>query len=174
MEPSRTGQGESSFKDHVLLAVKILVLILLSPLLLLLSLPYLLYGLAIIVSVWLLWHPKGKYVLFVYSNSPKWQTHIETLILPKIADLAVMLNWSERKHWQKRWTLPVLAFYYFGGRRAFNPLAVLFRPFRWPKTFRFYHCFQKAKHGKMADLHRMESNFFEALSSLPVRRSFKM
>jgi hypothetical protein len=45
------------------------------------------------------WYPQKKYLLFVYSNSPNWKEYIETNILPVIADYAIVINWSERSHW---------------------------------------------------------------------------
>ena len=52
------------------------------------------------------------------------------------------------------------AFYHFGGNRQFNPLAIVFRPFRRPRTFRFWQPFQDFKHGRPAALLKMESEFF--------------
>ena len=48
----------------------------------------------------------------------------------------------------------------FGGWREFNPLAVVFRPFRRTRTFRFWQPFRDFKHGHPEALHRMESEFF--------------
>jgi hypothetical protein len=47
-----------------------------------------------------------------------------------------MLNWSERSTWRK-WPLTQQVFYCFGGRRKFNPMVIMFRPFRRAKLFRF-------------------------------------
>ncbi len=87
-----------------------------------------------------------KYILFVYSNSPIWKDVIEKEVIPAIVDKTIVLNWSERKTWQP--SLAVWAFHYFGGRRNFNPLAIVFRPFKLNQTFRFYEAFQDYKHGK--------------------------
>jgi hypothetical protein len=39
------------------------------------------------------WHPQGKDLLLVYSNSPNWQQHVEEQWLPKWRQRAVVLNW---------------------------------------------------------------------------------
>jgi hypothetical protein len=69
----------------------------------------------------------GKRVLFVYSNSPVWQSYIENNILPRLPHGSVVLNWSERRRW-RWWSLSAAAFHFFGGSREFNPLAVVVRP----------------------------------------------
>src|SRR5438552_19116798 len=62
----------------------------------------------------LLWLPKGKDVLVVYSDSPIWHEYMTTQIIPIIGERAVILNWSERKKWQK-WPIAVHLFRTFPG-----------------------------------------------------------
>jgi len=87
------------------------------------------------IVIWSWWYSRGRDVLFVYSESPIWHNYIERHILPDLGERAVVLNWSQRTRW--RLSLARLAFYRFGGWRAFNPMAVVFRPFRRSRTFRF-------------------------------------
>jgi hypothetical protein len=119
---------------------------------------YFLGGLILQLGIWLWWLPRGKNVLLVYSHSLLWQDYLETHILPPLLAQAEVLNWSERKKWERRFSLAVLAFYYFGGRREFNPLAVFFRFGRWAKIFRFWQPFQDFKHGKGEALEKMTAD----------------
>ena len=80
------------------------------------------------VVAWRCWCAHGRYVLFVYSDSPIWHDYIKEHILPRLGERAVILNWSQRSQWKR--TLAVMTFRYFGGSREFNPMAVVFRPFR--------------------------------------------
>jgi hypothetical protein len=96
--------------------------------------------------IWLIWLPKGKDMLFVYSESPIWHEYMTTQILPLVQERAVILNWSERKKWPK-YSLPVLAFRLVGGYSNFNPLVIHFRPFRPAQRFRFWSAFKDWKHG---------------------------
>ena len=112
------------------------------------------------VAIWTWWGLRGRNVLFVYSESPIWQDYISEHILPFLGERAIVLNWSERKRW--RISLGRLAFYHFGGYRQFNPLAVLFRPLRRTRTFRFWEAFKEFKHGHPEALHRLEHEFFLA------------
>jgi len=73
------------------------------------------------------------------------------------------MNWSDRRHW-KRLSLPVMAFRFFGGSCEFNSLIVVFQPFRWAKTYRFWKPFQDYKHGKTSTLDTMEKRLFQHLS----------
>lgn len=148
---------------RVLLA---LVVVVCSPLLLPLLVVYGLYALLLHVAVWLLWSPAGRRVLFIYSNSPVWQSYIEDNILPRLPRGSVVLNWSERRRW-RWWSLSVAVFHLFGGSRDFNPLAVVVRPLRWGRAFRFWRAFRDAKHGDRDALRLVETQFFTYLGLPP-------
>jgi hypothetical protein len=108
-------------------------------------------------------------VLFVYSNSPTWHDFIEEHILPKLGERAVILNWSHRSRWRR--ALSVLAFRYFGGYRSFNPMPVVFRPFRLARRLRFYEPFLKFKHGKTEAVTKMERELYDLLDTIGGRRA---
>ena len=136
-----------------------LFLIILAPLLIIAVLLYLFWGAILCLLIWLSW--KKRFVIFVYSNSPTWKDYIEVEILPYIQDRAVILNWSERRMWKN--SLPVLAFRYFGGHKNFNPIGIVFRPFRLARTYRFFEAFQEFKHGDHKKVQRMKEKLFEVL-----------
>jgi len=94
----------------------------------------------------------------VYSDSPTWKEYVEREILPYIQDRAVILNWSERRNWKN--SLAVLAFRYFGGYRNFNPIGMIFRPFRFVKTYRFFEVF---KHGDVKRVEEIRRELFDDL-----------
>ena len=106
----------------------------------------LLHHFVLYVLVWIVWLPKGKDVLLVYSNSPIWRDYMIQEILPLVQDRAVVLNWSERSKWS-RWAFPVCIFRSFAGRQKYNPVVMLFRPFRRVQVFRFWSAFKDWKHG---------------------------
>ncbi len=118
----------------VFLAIFLTVL---SPLIVLVVVLYFLHQLLLYALVWLLWLPKRRDVLLVYSDSPIWHEYMTTQILPLVEDRAMILNWSERKTWPK-WSLSAHVLRSIGGRREFNPLVAIFRPFRRAKVVRFY------------------------------------
>lgn len=136
-----------------------------------------LYRTFLSLVVRLCWYPKGKYMLFVYSDSPNWKDYIESNILPRISSHAVIINWSERDKWNwKRKPLELRIFkewsgarkYYFKGKKAwdgkeFNPLVVTFIPWWKRKVFRFWEPFKDFKHGKEKPLKDIESELFEIL-----------
>jgi len=123
---------------------------------------YLILSIIIYLSAWLFWNTRGIRLLYVYSNSPNWQEYIEHEIIPKLPEQKIVLNWSERQKWNKI-NFESLVFWHFGGYRSFNPMAVVIRPFRRAKVFRFYEAFRDYKHGKKETLTKLESDFFEAL-----------
>jgi len=125
---------------------------------------YLVYGIFLYLSVWWRWCAHGHYVLFVYSDSPVWHDYIEEHIVPRLGERAVVLNWSQRSRWKR--TLAVMAFRYFGGLRKFNPMAVVFRPFRLARRFRFYEPFREFKHGKTEAVTKMEGDLFELVDEI--------
>jgi hypothetical protein len=97
------------------------------------------------ICIWLLWCTRGRDILFVYSNSPVWHDYVEQHLLPWLRGRAVVLNWSDRNLWRFLPTLAHMAFYYFGAQREFNPLAVVFRPLRRSRIFRFWRPFRDLK-----------------------------
>jgi len=136
-----------------------LLLVILSPILIIAVCLYLLWGAILYIAIWLTW--KKQFVLFVYSDSPTWKEYIEREILPYIQDRAVILNWSERRNWKS--SLAVLAFRYFGGYRNFNPIGIVFRPFHFVKTHRFFEAFKEFKHGNLKKIEELKEELFETL-----------
>lgn len=118
------------------------------------------------VFVWCFWLTHGKDVLFIYSDSPIWRDYMLSEVLPLVESRAVVLNWSERRSWN-RWSLRVLAFRLFGGQRAFNPLIVVFRPFRWARKFRFWPAFREWKQGNKHAVEKLKHEVTNTLSLSP-------
>jgi hypothetical protein len=115
-----------------------------------------LWGAILYLAIWLT--RRKQFVVFVYSDSPTWKDYIEREILPYVQDSVVILNWSERRNWKN--SLPVLAFRYFGGYRSFNPMGMVFRPFHFVKTYRFFEAF---KHGNLKQVEEIKRELFEDL-----------
>ncbi len=101
----------------------------------------------------------------MWSESPVWKDRIQTRLLPKLERRAVILNWSQRAQWTGRFSLARIAFQHFGGRREFNPLAIVFRPLRPAKTFRFWRPYKQLKQGHPEVLERMEVALLNLLES---------
>jgi hypothetical protein len=142
--------------------IAILVLLLFSPILLPVLLVYVCISALLYLAIWIAWLPQGKDVLLVYSNSPIWHDYLTEQILPLVGHRAVVLNWTERKQWA-RWRLAPLVFWWFAGRREFNPFVAIFPPFRRAKVFRFWRPFKDWKHGKNEALERMRKELLESL-----------
>jgi hypothetical protein len=123
---------------------------------------YLVAGLLMHIAVWCVWCTRGRDVLLVYSNSPIWQSYVEEHLLPRLAHRAVVLNWSNRRTWGQ--TLSVATFRFFGGSREYNPMAIVFRPFRLARSFRFYKPFREFKHGKPQAVAELTEELFAWLA----------
>jgi hypothetical protein len=85
-----------------------------------------------------------------------------TQVLPLVQERAVVLNWSERKKWPW-WSLGVAVFHHFGGGGDFNPLVVLFQPFRLARVFRFWSAFKDWKHGYKEPVERLRQELIAIL-----------
>jgi len=140
----------------------VLLLVGLLPLLIVVSVALLAWSTFIHAAIWLLWCSRGQNVLFVSSDSPLWRDHVREHILPRLARQAVILNWSERRRWRP--SLARAAFFHFGGDREYNPIGIVFKPFRRTRVFRFWRAFQDAKRGHLEGLQKLESEFFAAAS----------
>jgi hypothetical protein len=142
---------------RILKAAAIIVLLpILLPLVALALLLFIFHRAVLYVLVWLLWLPKGKDTLFVYSNSPIWQEYMTQQVLPLVENRAIVLNWSDRSKW--KWRLTQHVFYSFGGHREFNPMVVRFQPFRRAKLFRFWSAFKDWKHGHAEPVEQLTKN----------------
>jgi len=113
------------------------------------------------ILIWTFWCLRGRDILFVYSDSPIWHDYVEQRLLPPIRHRAVVLNWSRRKRW--RISLARAAFHHFAGYREFNPLALVFRPLRRTRKFRFWQPFRDFRHGRPQALRKMEKDLFELI-----------
>lgn len=133
-----------------------LLLIILSPIVTISVLLYFLWGAILYLTIWLT--SRKQFVVFVYSDSPTWRDYIEREVLPYIRDRVVILNWSERRKWGN--SLAVLAFRYFGGFRNFNPMGMVFRPFRLVKTYRFFEAFKEFKHDDSKTVEKLKKELF--------------
>jgi hypothetical protein len=143
-----------------------ILIVLLLPLVLPLALfavaNHLVYRALLYLLVWALWLPKGKDILFVYSDSPIWREYMATQVLPLVQERSVVLNWSERKKWS-RWSLGVAVFHHFGGAGDFNPLVILFQPLRVARVFRFWSAFKDWKRGYKEPVERLQQELSASL-----------
>jgi hypothetical protein len=137
-------------------------LLAISPIILLWLVLYLLAGLLLHILIWCVWCTRGRDVLLVYSDSPVWQAYFDEQLLPRLGRRAIVLNWSQRRLWHR--TLAVAAFGFFGGNREFNPLAIVFRPFRLARSFRYYKPFREFKHGKPEAVNELTDQLFALLN----------
>jgi len=115
---------------------------------------------------------QGKFVLFVYSDSPNWKLYIEQNILPHIQEHAIILNWSERSQWNRlSWT--VQAFHHWGGSRDFNPIGIVFCSFDDVRVFRFFKAFHGLKRGKPDILEKVETEFVQLVNAKAREQSLQ-
>lgn len=117
--------------------------------------------------IWVLWLPRGKDVLYVSSDSPIWKEYMETEIFPLVSKRAMVLSWSSRSTWPKR-SLVVRVFRTFGHGRNYNPMVVLFRPFRRAMIFRFLPAFRERKHGNAARVEQLRQDLTHTLQKFPL------
>jgi hypothetical protein len=111
----------------------------------------------------LLWMPRGKRALVIYSDSTIWAEYFRSEIIPALCNKALVLNWSHRKRWSPL-SLKVRVFRSFSGEREFNPMVMVFYPFRGVKRFGFYGPFQDWKKGNIEPVETMKGNLLDALN----------
>ncbi len=144
-----------TLRQRVTGAILLIVLLpLWLPLLLIGIVLFVLHRLVLYLLIWLLWLPRGKDTLFVYSNSPIWQDYMTQQVLPLVQNRAILLNWSERSTWRK-WRLHPQIFYSFSRGHDFNPMVIIFRPLRRAKLFRFWSAFKDWKQGHTEEVERI-------------------
>ena len=112
--------------------------------------------------IWVFWVPRGRDVLFVYSDSPIWKEYMLGEIMPLVQARAIILNWSERSKWP-RWSLAVRVFRSLGGELEFNPLVMVFRPFQLARKYRFWQAFKAWKHGDQGPVRKLREELIQVL-----------
>ena len=143
----------------------LLLAIVFLPLLIPLGVCFLIYSILLHLTIWIFYCTRRTNVLFVYSDSPIWKDYLEQHVIPHLPDSSIRLNWSERAKWN-RISLPVRVFRHFGGDEAYNPMVVIFRPFRMTKIFRFWPPFMDYKHGKPEALEVLQVDLLKELSTI--------
>ena len=159
---SRDNRKRSILPGLLRVPVVVAIVLVLLPLVPLLVVTYFAYAIVLQMVVWTCWSPRGINVLLVYSDSPNWHEYIETNIIPRLPSSTVALNWSDRRNW-KRFSLRVMVARFFGGSREFNPMIIVFRPFHWSKTYRFWKPLKYYKRGNTEQLHALETELFNDL-----------
>lgn len=159
---TRQKQASSPRLANAVLAIVLLPLVL--PLALFAVTSHLAYRALLYLVVWAFWLPKGKDILFVYSDSPIWHEYMAKQVLPVVQERAVVLNWSERKKWSQ-WLLSAAVFRHFGGAGDLNPLVILFQPFRSARVFRFWSAFKDWKRGSTEPVERLRQELIASLQT---------
>src|SRR5690348_12612985 len=152
--------GPETFFKMLLLVPVILIF---SPIILVVCLFYVASRVGLHLLFLLLWLPHGKDTILIYSQSPVWHDYMATKILPLVKDRAVVLDWSERKRWKKKFSFPVLAFRLLGGNRNFNPLVIHFRAFKPTRIFRFWWSCKAWKHGHVEAVEQLRGELTRVL-----------
>jgi hypothetical protein len=106
---------------------------------------------------------QGRDLILVSSNSPHWQSYVETNWMPRWGARAVLLNWSERSTWDRN-RPEVALFDALATDREYNPLAIVVRPRGIPRVVRFWRAFRDFKHGRDQALRKQESELETLLS----------
>ena len=123
---------------------------------------WLLASLALHLALLVLWLPRGRRVLFVYSDSPRWKPYLDEHVVPRLPKSAVVLNWSERARWSP-FDLGVCLFKMWSGAREYNPIAMVVRPWGGPKIYRFFDAFESVARGDAAPLKAVERDLLTAI-----------
>lgn len=117
---------------------------------------------ALHLALCLAWLPRGRRVLFVTSDSPKWKPYLDEQVVPRLPKGTVVLNWSESARWSP-FSIGVWLFRMWSGPREYNPIAIVVRPLGSPKVFRFFGPFEEQKRGRPEALQSVESALFAEL-----------
>ena len=121
---------------------------------------YFAYRLLLRLFVELIWVPRGRRILLVYSRSPVWQPYIEANWLPRLGDKVVVLNWSDRQEWLRSNALAARVFRHWKQRDNFNPMILMFWGVVRTRRIGLYHAFHDFKKGRQQSLRAAESKLF--------------
>ncbi len=117
---------------------------------------WLLATIALHLALLVLWLPRGRRVVFVTSDNPRWKPYLDEHVLPRLPRNTVVLNWSERARWSP-FQLGAWVYRMWSGPRDFNPMAIVVRPWPSPKVFRFFGAFDDLASGKPEPLRDVQT-----------------
>ncbi len=83
------------------------------------------YRFGLKMRFWIRHGRKGKFILFVYSDSSNWRDYVEAKILPSIEARSIILNWSKRREWEPRMSFEANLFNQWAGSGEFTPTAIV-------------------------------------------------
>ena len=106
------------------------------------------YRFGLKMKFWIRHGRKGKFILFVYSDSSNWKDYVETKILPRIEPHAIVLNWSKRREWEQQMAFEMNLFNYWTGTGEFAPTAIVLNLIGKVTVIRLWQPSQNPKHGK--------------------------
>ena len=153
-------QKENPFKTALMLLLVALIYLIALPFLI----PGFVKGIFLRFKFRNMAYHQDKFVLFIYSDSPNWKSYIEQNILPQVKEHAIILNWSERSQWDtSSWVIQ--AFHHWGGRREFNPIAIVYSSLVDVRVFRFFKAFHELKRGKTGILEKVESELVQFVNA---------
>jgi hypothetical protein len=110
------------------------------------------------------WLPRGRRVLFVSSDDPRWKAYLDEQVVPRLPKTAARLDWSARDRWSP-FDLGVWLFRMWSGPREYNPIAIVVRPWRGPRVYRLYEAFEEAERGRPARLRDASAELLAAVGS---------
>lgn len=122
------------------------------------------------LALCLAWLLRGRRVLFVTSDDPKWKPYLDEHVLPRLPRTTLVLNWSERARWSP-FSLGVWLFRMWSGPREYNPIAIVVRPLGGPKVFRFFGAFEEQRRGRPEALGSVEGALFTELGEPAAARA---
>ena len=150
-------------RKAVELVAAIAIVILLSPILVVALGWILIEGLGLRAWFWRAHYRRGRDVVVVYSESPKWKLYFESQIIPRLEGRSVVLNWSERRDWPEKYPWETRYVRRFAGDRGFNPCALVFLPNGRIKRVSFFDAFRDLKHGNPNPLQEAEYELFRLI-----------
>jgi hypothetical protein len=116
------------------------------------------------MGFWIRHGRKGKFILFVYSDSSNWKDYVETKILPHIETHSITLNWSKRREWQPRMSFETKLFNHWAGSGEFTPTAIILPLIGKVKVIRLWQPNQYAKSKKGGVSKEAEEALFTAIN----------
>jgi hypothetical protein len=116
-----------------------------------------------LVATWLLhvalavaWLPRGRRVLYVASDDPRFKPYLDAHVEPRLPKSTVRLNGSERAGWSSL-DLGVWLYRLWAGDRSESGVVVVVRVLRGPLVLRFARALEAVERGEPGPLRALEA-----------------